>query len=253
MHYLRLLLPAVSRRWLKQGLRIMQDIWSGRYFRMAVSSRHSYGATAFPYHLALSQPIRKNSGSVNKLENIRLAAEAINSCVVQPGQIFSFWRVVGRPDEDRGFRKGRNLVNGELREEYGGGLCQLASILYHASLLAGLVVTERHNHSVDIYQDAERYTPLGADAAVAYGYKDLRLFNCHSCAIRFHIHAGEEEIKALVLSEMPVKAVEVSFLRKYRDNYIEVSTLKAGQEEGAILLAVSRYKKLSVPDKAALC
>jgi len=61
-----------------------------------------------------------------------------------------------------------------LALDYGGGLCQLSGIIYHAVLEAGLEILERHPHSLDIYTATTRYTPLGSDAAVVYGHKDLR-------------------------------------------------------------------------------
>lgn len=39
------------------------------------------------------------------------------------------------------------------------------------------MIVERHSHSIDIYQEHERFTPLGSDATVVYGYKDLQFQN----------------------------------------------------------------------------
>jgi vancomycin resistance protein VanW len=46
-----------------------------------------------------------------------------------------------------------------------------------------LEIIERHAHSIDIYREEERFTPLGADATVVWGFKDLRLRNPHSFAV----------------------------------------------------------------------
>ena len=53
----------------------------------------------------------------------------------------------------------------------------MSGLIYYVSLMAGLEVLERHPHSRDIYDDQTRYAPLGADATVAYGFKDLRVLN----------------------------------------------------------------------------
>ena len=86
-------------------------------------------------------------------------------------------------------------MNGKLVFSAGGGLCQLSSLLYHLSLLAGLEILERHAHSVDIYQEEERFTPLGADATVSFPYRDLRIRNTFNCPIRFTIDLEEESIR----------------------------------------------------------
>ncbi len=88
----------------------------------------------------------------------------------------------------------RNLVNGKIQFTYGGGICQVAGILYHLALMAGLDILERHSHSLDIYTEVERFTPLGADATVVYGYKDLRIRNNTGHPICFEIYITGNEI-----------------------------------------------------------
>jgi vancomycin resistance protein YoaR len=54
----------------------------------------------------------------------------------------------------------------------GGGVCQLSSTLYSAAEKAKLEIIERHAHS-----RAVGYIPEGRDAAISYGYLDLRFKN----------------------------------------------------------------------------
>jgi len=49
------------------------------------------------------------------------------------------------------------------------------STLYNAALLANLPIVERYNHTV--YGEVTKYVPLGQDAAIFYGFKDLRFKN----------------------------------------------------------------------------
>ena len=65
-------------------------------------------------------------------------------------------------------------------------------MIYHLSLIAGLEITERYPHSIDIYEEHLRFTPLGADATVVWGFKDLRLYNPHPFPIvfQFKLQAG---------------------------------------------------------------
>ena len=66
-----------------------------------------------------------------KLENIRLAAEAIDGARVASGEFFSFNETVGPRQRRRGFKKAEN---GRGAVVTGGGVAQAASTLYMALL-----------------------------------------------------------------------------------------------------------------------
>ncbi len=107
--------------------------------------------------------------------NVLLAAKKIDGIIIYPNEEFSYNKIVGPAEKNDGFQKGLVIVGGKFVPGYGGGVCQTSSTLYNAVLLAGLKVTERYNHSV--YADATGYVPLGRDAAVYYGHKDLKFIN----------------------------------------------------------------------------
>ena len=104
--------------------------------------------------------------------NIRLAASLINNTVVLPGETFSTREAVGPVTAEKGYALAAVIVDGQLVEDYGGGLCQLASTLYNAVLFAELPVVERANHSLKVY-----YMDFGFDAAIAGDYMDLKFKN----------------------------------------------------------------------------
>lgn len=161
----------------------------------------------------LRQPIFKTSGSVAKVHNLRLATRQVEAVLIPPGRIFSFWKAIGSPSGRNGYRKGRNIINGRLQTDYGGGLCQLAGLLYHLGLQAGLTIVERHPHSLDLYEEHERYSPLGADATVVYGYKDLRLQNPHSHPIWFRFQVAENELYGALYAKHEIPLWDVLFER----------------------------------------
>jgi len=165
----------------------------------------------------------------NKTGNMRLAAARINRIVVLPGQVFSFWTTVGWPNRLKGYRRSRNLIGGKIRFAYGGGICLVSGILYHLSLMAGLDILERHNHSLDIYTEAERFTPLGADATVAYGYKDLRIRNNTEYPICFEIDVTGNLVTAQLRSAGWIKARVVTFERTEMPPTRRVVTLVDGE------------------------
>ncbi len=149
-----------------------------------------------------------------KLANLRIAARLLSGSQLAPAAHWSFWRTVGAPTEANGFVVGRNLVDGVLRKQVGGGLCQPSGLLYHSALLAGLTVTERHPHSIDIYKEEDRFTPLGADAAVVWGYKDLRLANPHDVEVVFECFVDGHTITARVYAKGALPKVAVDFVRE---------------------------------------
>lgn len=191
----------------------------------------------FDFALPLTQEIKKTSTSVQKIQNIELAFQGIKNVVIFPGEIFSFWALVKKPNKKNGFQKGRNLISGELIEDYGGGLCQLSGIIYHLSLLSGLAILERHNHTLDLYTEEARYTPLGSDATVVYGYKDLRVRNDYDFPITFDYEIDPQSLTLKLLSSMEIREREITFKKTTFEETIEVKTLWDGKE----IVPRSRY------------
>ena len=126
--------------------------------------------------------------------------------------------------------------------DYGGGLCQLAGIVYHLALIAGLTVRERHNHSVDIYAEDERFAPLGSDATVVYGYKDLRIQNNYDFPIRFGFTLDDRSLSCSLESGQAIAAGRLVLERQAVEGGEEVAAKRVvqGREE---LVARSRYKR----------
>lgn len=108
----------------------------------------------------------------DRTENVRLASKELNCLLIRPGEEISFNKIVGPREIERGYREAKVIVRGNYESGLGGGVCQVSSTLYNTLLLAGLEIKERHNHSVRI-----SYVPLGRDAAVVYGGKDLVFIN----------------------------------------------------------------------------
>lgn len=112
------------------------------------------------------------SFTLEESENIRLAAEAINGSIVNPGEVFSQNETAGPYTEERGYKEGIGYVNGEAVKDFGGGVCKVATTLYNTAIASNLEIIERYNHSMPV-----PYVPYGQDAAVAYGHKDFRFEN----------------------------------------------------------------------------
>ncbi|MGI9244957.1 MAG: VanW family protein [Verrucomicrobiales bacterium] len=124
-----------------------------------------------------------------KVQNLRIAAQHLNGLTIPAGQVFSFWRHVPRPTRRRGFVAGRELREGCVIPNVGGGLCQLSNALYDAALKAGLEIVERHGHSRIL---PGSMASDGRDATIFWNYVDLR-FQAAS-AIQLEVLLGRGEL-----------------------------------------------------------
>lgn len=113
----------------------------------------------------------------NKVENLKIAVNRLNGVVVNPGETFSYWRLIGNPTRRKGYVDGIVLFCGKVLTGVGGGLCQLSNLIYWITLHSPLTVTERHRHSYDVFPDSKRSQPFGSGATCAYNYLDLQIKN----------------------------------------------------------------------------
>ena len=216
---------------IKLFLRFMDDIFQGNYLKFAKKS-----VEKFEFQESITQEIKPSETYNNKVFNLSLAASRINEYVILPNQVFSFWKVVGNPNQ--GFKKGRTLINGKLSEENGGGLCQVSGILHLLCLHYGLEIIERFNHSKDIYTDETRFAPLGTDATVVYGYKDFRFKNNFSFPISIKIQIVENQILASLMSPVRLKKKQLF----YELEEMEKAKMVVVKDENQLVLNQSIYK-----------
>ncbi len=203
------LIPAPVRRAAKIQQRLIADIQRG-YTGKFVTKKGA--RDNFPVQKELTQRISPGATLEAKLHNMRKAIALLHGLTIAPGQILSFWEVVGNPGKRQGFLPGRNIVNGQLVEDYGGGLCQLTAAMYELALRAGLHVVERHAHSTNVYTPETSYTSLGLDATLAFGYKDLRISNTLDFPLHFSFALSTEQIRVGLcaeasLPEIPIRVV----------------------------------------------
>lgn len=128
--------------------------------------------------------IRRRLGNVdmdlqeNKAINLALAAPMVSKVLVRPGEVFSFWKLVGTPTVKRGFREGLTIVNGRTGRGTGGGMCQFTNLIHWMVLHSPLEVVERHHHDgLDLFPDYNRQIPFGTGTSISYNYVDYRFRN----------------------------------------------------------------------------
>lgn len=156
----------------------------------------------YPYEIAAhSTPLFRELAGVdpllqrNKVQNLRIAASALDGIVLEPGVRLSFWREVGRPSRRRGFLEGLVLDHGQLKAGVGGGLCQLTNLLYWMTLHTPLQVVERWRHSYDVFPDSSRTQPFGSGATCAWPALDLQIENRTQSAFRLSMRVTETQLE----------------------------------------------------------
>lgn len=85
--------------------------------------------------------------------NLRTALNYINGAIVEPGEVFSYYKYAG-PYNKQGYVFYYEFV--------GNGVCQIATTVYNAALLGGLEIVKRYPHAKQSV-----YVPGGLDATVA--------------------------------------------------------------------------------------
>ncbi len=144
--------------------------------------------------------------SLNRAQNIKLAAMAVGQKLLAPDEVFSFNRQVGPRLPESGYQEAPVVVNGKLVPGVGGGVCQVSSTLYNAVLLADLEIATRNRHSLP-----SAYVSAGRDATVAYDYLDFRFRNNTGRHILVDVHADHHWVEARIFGlKAPDKEVSIS-------------------------------------------
>lgn len=167
------------------------------------SFRRFDNPTAEARVLMIAQETDYRPGNQGRAINIELAAKKLNGQLMMPGAGLSFNAVVGKRDAARGFAPAAELMNGEVAQGIGGGVCQVAGTLHAAAFFAGLIVEEYRPHS-RLNQFA--YLRPGLDTMVAWPdhakdlseTKDMRIRNPYPFPVL---------IKALTFTKSAYQAV----------------------------------------------
>lgn len=136
------------------------------------------------YKDTLSTFTATSESESNRDTNLRLACEAINGMVINPGDVFSYNNALGERTAAKGYKLGPSFVNGTTTTTIGGGICQVSSALYNCAMLADLDIRTRENHGY-----AVSYVKLGMDAAVSWGSLDFCFANNTNYPIRIEATA----------------------------------------------------------------
>lgn len=126
--------------------------------------------------------------TAERINNIRLAAGKLDGLILLPGESFSYNDTVGKRTEEAGFQYADAYSDGQVVPELGGGICQVSSTLYSASLYARMKILSRTNHYFKV-----GYLDYGMDATVSWGGPDFKFRNDRELPIKIAAYLNEDE------------------------------------------------------------
>lgn len=188
-------------------MRDIKDLFSGCDF---ASEKSDEPLTVLIYgHNSL---IRRRLGNVdmrlqeNKAVNLSIAAPKVNGILIEPGETFSFWRLVGNTTERDGYREGLTIAKGMPSSGTGGGMCQFTNLLHWMVLHSELTITEHHHHDgVDLFPDFNRQIPFGTGTSIVYNYLDYRVRNDTDRTYQFIVRCDKEYLRGELRADKPQK------------------------------------------------
>lgn len=190
--------------------------------------------------------IRRRLGNVdlqlqeNKAVNLAIASPKVNKIVIQPGEVFSFWQLVGSPTEKNGYKMGLTIKGGKPSKDIGGGMCQFTNLIHWMILHSPLDIIEHHHHdSVDLFPDFNRVVPFGTGTSILYNYKDYRFKNSTNQPFQLIVYTTDEYLCGELRTTQPL---EQSYHIKAEDEYFS-------RENGIVFRNGKVYR--SVVDKTS--
>lgn len=112
----------------------------------------------------------------NRRHNIQVGSQSVHGTLIAPEEEFSLLQVLGNIDADSGYLPELVIKGNKTIPEYGGGLCQVGTTSFRATMAAGLPIIERRNHSYSVSYYLEDGLP-GTDATIYPPHPDFRFLN----------------------------------------------------------------------------
>ncbi|EKD33337.1 MAG: VanW family protein [uncultured bacterium] len=114
----------------------------------------------------------------NRIKNIRHGISKLNGLLIKPGEEFSLLGALRPFTMEDGYFPELVIKGDKIEPEVAGGLCQLGTTTFRATMNSGLPITKRQNHSlvVNYYNDPSNNSP-GTDATIYDPAPDFKFIN----------------------------------------------------------------------------
>ena len=130
-----------------------------------------------------------SSSGAARSTNLSVGAAKINGRVMMPGEVLSGYECLQPFTTSNGYKTAAAYENGKVVDSIGGGVCQIATTLYGASLEAEVEIVQRQNHSMIV-----TYVEPSMDAAIAGTYKDIKIKNNYSTPIYVEAYTSGKKL-----------------------------------------------------------
>ena len=140
----------------------------------------------------------------NKAVNLEIASKKISGIIIEPGEEFSFWNLVGEANKKKGYLEGLVINNKKISKGVGGGLCQMANMIHWLVLHTPLEVTELHHHSDALFPDEKRKVPFGTGTSICYKSLDYRFKNTTNNPIQLRVWVDDFMLYGEIRSNVPL-------------------------------------------------
>lgn len=151
-------------------------------------------------------------GTSARVSNIYRAVESCNGTILLPGETFSYNQALGERTIERGYEAAAAYSSDSVIQEVGGGICQVSSTIFAATLYTELGITERQNHSMPV-----SYVPMGMDATVSWGTIDFKFTNTYKYPVKLNVYFDGYTVTAEIIGT------------KENDNIIDVNLESTGE------------------------
>jgi vancomycin resistance protein YoaR len=158
------------------------------------------------------------SSEPNRDTNLRVASERVSGTVLLPGEEFSLNETIGQRTAANGYRPAGVINEGQMSEDYGGGVSQVSTTLFNAAFFAGFELNEHQAHSRYI----SRY-PEGREATLDWQSIDMRFTNTTDTPVVLDMYLAGGEVHARVFG---VKTVDVESSSSSRFAFTSPSTIR---------------------------
>lgn len=115
--------------------------------------------------------------SAERINNIKVGAQAFHGMLIPPGGTFSFNEVLGDISLNTGFSEALIIYAGRTIKGVGGGICQVSTTVFRAAFFGGYPIVERHSHAYRVgYYEQGGFGP-GLDATIFSPVVDFKFVN----------------------------------------------------------------------------
>jgi vancomycin resistance protein VanW len=185
-----------------------KKLWYFGSVKWAESKNANYvGFRVFQHKSMILRPLKDVEMYLqeNKRINLQIAISHLNNVVIEPGERFSIWKLIGRPSRKKGYLEGLVLKQGQISKDIGGGLCQLGNLLFWIFAHSPLTIVERYRHGFDVFPDVNRKVPFGAGATLSYNHIDFQVENTTDKSFQIKLWLDEIYLRGELFCEQKLQ------------------------------------------------